>query len=100
MWNFVDYCFNESKIAVTFGEKASKAISSQVNRNRTVAAVNPRRRKEVGAKVDLLFGDMNRELGTGEAGRYNNINGTKSLEEVGMKLPKTIKGMFISLLED
>ncbi|KAI7850606.1 hypothetical protein BDC45DRAFT_560081 [Circinella umbellata] len=37
---------------------------------------------------------------TGEAERYSDINGTKSLEEAGMKLPKTMKGMFISLLED
>ncbi|KAG2218322.1 hypothetical protein INT45_007717 [Circinella minor] len=40
---------------------------------------------------------MNRELGTGEAGRCDDLDGTKRLEKAGMKLLKTMKGMFMSL---
>ncbi|KAF7730074.1 hypothetical protein EC973_003020 [Apophysomyces ossiformis] len=54
-------------------------------------------RKKIGTWTDMIFTMHFAELGTFEDGRKNDINSKKSLEEIGVKCPKTLKDMFLQL---
>jgi len=79
------------------GESSSLASSERKNRNRSVNT-----RKEMGRRGDAIIrkcsGGIRYEFGGSEAGSYyKGQNATKWLNESGLKLPKMMRDMFISL---
>lgn len=55
-------------------------------------------RKRIGAKLDILFEALPYELGAIKDGYFSDINSEKTLNEAGLKLPKTLKDIFLSLI--
>ena len=51
----------------------------------------------MGNKVDFLFSAPLCELGAAEAGASSNRSSTKSIVELGLKCPKTLKDMLVEL---
>jgi len=87
-------------VNVVRGESSSLASSERKNRDRTTDS-----RKEMGRRGDAIIrkssGGIKLEFGGSEAGRhYEGQNGTKWLNESGLKLPKMMRDMFISLCKN
>ena len=79
------------------GEKASKATSEGQNKDRSIGISAALSRKKVGTKVDLLFSTPLFELGAVGAGVVSDRSNTKSIVELGLKCPKTLKDMLAEL---
>ncbi|KAI9311337.1 hypothetical protein BX666DRAFT_1997377 [Dichotomocladium elegans] len=67
VWICIDKCFDGTDITVTSGESACKAVSDRLNAQRTIPCITSMERKYVGAKMDLLFRNLDYELGVAEA---------------------------------
>ena len=79
------------------GEKASRATSEAQNKDRAIGVSSALARKKVGTKVDFLFSAPLCELGAAEAGASSDRSSTKSIVELGLKCPKTLKDMLVEL---
>lgn len=55
------------------------------------------KRKVVGTKVDLRFSHLRHEYGCVEAGLEDDQTGSKALHEGRLKLPRTLKDIFVQL---
>ncbi|KAG2225340.1 hypothetical protein INT45_005584 [Circinella minor] len=97
-WGFMDSCFDSSKdIISNSGEKASRAASEAQNQNRSVGGVSNTTRKKVGTKVDQLFAAPLFEPGAMEAGAESDRSSSKSITELHLKCPKTLKDMAVEM---
>ncbi|KAI9490751.1 hypothetical protein BDB00DRAFT_768363, partial [Zychaea mexicana] len=97
-WTFMDSCFDSSEYIVSnSGEKASKATSEAQNKDRPVGGDKSITRKKVGTKVDQLFATPLFELGAMEAGAESDRSSSKSITELHMKCPKTLKDMAVEM---
>ncbi|KAG1054708.1 hypothetical protein G6F43_003301 [Rhizopus delemar] len=97
VWSFIDTCFDMTDIVVANGERASRASSERMNVGRSLGAFDGIERKKVGTKVDLLFSIGQIELGALEAGPRSVRSSTKSVVELGMKCPKTLKDILVEM---
>jgi hypothetical protein len=84
-------------IDIVRGESSSLASSDRKNRNRTTNT-----RKKMGRRGDAIIRKcscgIRHEFGGSEVGsHYEGQNATKWLNESGLKLPKMLRDMFISL---
>jgi len=80
------------------GESSSLASSLRKNEHRTIAAIDPLKRKYIGRRGDVLIRKRLTEYGCGEIGKiYEGTNGTKIIKERGLKLPKMLKDIFNNL---
>ncbi|KAI9495575.1 hypothetical protein BDB00DRAFT_759963 [Zychaea mexicana] len=96
-WSIIDCCFDNGDLDVISGEYVSKASSTRVNLDRSLAALS---RRKIGTKTDILFTTEYLEFGTVEAGKISDVNSTKTLYEAGMKLPKNLKDMLYDLVQE
>ncbi|GBB99867.1 hypothetical protein RclHR1_03660014 [Rhizophagus clarus] len=101
VWNAIfDQAFGDLKaISVVRGESSSLASSSRKNSKRQSGE-----RRKIGRKGDWILRSISNgikdEFGAGEAGKsWIDKNGTKVLEEKGLKLPKTLKDMLVKLMD-
>ncbi|KAG2220851.1 hypothetical protein INT45_010913 [Circinella minor] len=97
IWVMIDSCFDAGNISAISGESVSKATTTRVNFDRSLAGLNSMSRQKIGTKTDILFTTKFFEFGTCEAGKNTDINNTKTLYESGMKIPKTLKDMLYVL---
>ncbi|CAG8681919.1 13622_t:CDS:2, partial [Funneliformis mosseae] len=86
-----------ANVDVIRGESSSIASSERKNQNRTLDI-----RKEMGRRGDAIIrkcsSGVKLEFGGSEAGKhYEGQNSTKWLRESGIKLPKMMRDMFVSL---
>ncbi|KAI8140152.1 hypothetical protein BJV82DRAFT_520734, partial [Fennellomyces sp. T-0311] len=93
VWSFIDGCFDATEILARSSEKTSESNSESVNKSRTDGSA----RKKIGTKVDLLFSTKLFELGALEAGKESDRSSTKSVAELHLKCPKTLKSIIIEL---
>ncbi|KAI9490754.1 hypothetical protein BDB00DRAFT_790135 [Zychaea mexicana] len=94
----MDSCFDSSEYIVSnSGEKASKATSEAQNKDRPVGGDKSITRKKVGTKVDQLFATPLFELGAMEAGAESDRSSSRSITELHMKCPKTLKDMAVEM---
>ncbi|CAG8828888.1 4250_t:CDS:10 [Gigaspora margarita] len=94
VWSFIDKSFNDIEEV----EVVSLSSSTRKNCKRTVSAVEDMERKKVGRKGDMIIRKSANEFGCAEAGqRFEGPNGTKLLQERGLKMPKMLKDMFNQL---
>ncbi|CAB4388009.1 unnamed protein product [Rhizophagus irregularis] len=103
VWNVIfDQAFGDIKaVAIVRGESTS--ISTATRKNKKTKRKLGERRK-IGRRGDWIIravGNGNKdEFGAGEAGKdWIDKYGTKYLKEIGLKLPKTLKDMFVNLME-
>ncbi|CAB4384223.1 unnamed protein product [Rhizophagus irregularis] len=98
VWNFTDKVFNDiEEVKVVRGESCSLSSSTRKNHKRTVPAVD-KKRKILGRRGDMIIRKITDEYGCAEAGRqFEGQNGTKLLQERGLKMPKMMKDMFDQL---
>ncbi|KAI9262801.1 hypothetical protein EDC94DRAFT_640527 [Helicostylum pulchrum] len=68
LWPFVYRIFKDKSIKAALGERASIAVALDKNDDGKLEAIDKRSRKNVGAKVDILFKICNSELGSCEVG--------------------------------
>ena len=115
LWSQIVYCYGDTDIEVVMyvccyefsiiiylmallfhsGENQSKATSNNKNSSRTL-----KERKNHGTKTDMRFKWREFELGSSEVGRLDEgENGTKELKEGHLKLPKTMRDMFVELVK-
>ncbi|RUS23352.1 hypothetical protein BC937DRAFT_95215 [Endogone sp. FLAS-F59071] len=90
-WHIIDRCFLnlQDLHCLRWTEK---------NRTRHVSGLIQVARKMMGRRGDLIFRKHHNEYGNGEAGKqWEGENGSKILEERGLKGPKMQKDMFINL---
>ncbi|GAA5805937.1 hypothetical protein HPULCUR_011463 [Helicostylum pulchrum] len=71
VWPFVYRIFKDKSIKAALGERASIAVALDKNDDRKLEAIDKRSRKNVGAKVDILFKICNSEPGSCEVGKDN-----------------------------
>ncbi|KAI7847962.1 hypothetical protein BDC45DRAFT_524750 [Circinella umbellata] len=100
IWVLIDCCFDDGELDSISGEYVSKATTEVANSDRTIAATNCMSRRKSGTKTDLLFTTEFLEFGTCEAGKITDANNTKTLCELGKKLPKTLKDMMFVLAKE
>lgn len=80
------------------GEPCSHSSSLRKNCEWTVDAIVKMKRKILGRRGDLLLRKITTEYGCAEAGRlFDGQNGTKLLQERGLKMPKMLKDIFDQL---
>ncbi|KAI9245877.1 hypothetical protein BDA99DRAFT_543525 [Phascolomyces articulosus] len=79
------------------GEYVSKATTECANADRSISAPQVMSRRKIGTKADLLFTTQFFEFGTCEAGKTSDITSTKTLQEAGIKIPRTLKDMLYVL---
>lgn len=100
VWPFVYRIFKEKQIRAALGERASVAVALGRNDDRKLEAIDKRARKNVGAKVDILFKICNDELGSCEVGKDNVTTvDDKYFDDGFIKLPKTLRDMLSVLCE-
>ncbi|CAI2182259.1 4637_t:CDS:10, partial [Funneliformis geosporum] len=93
VWNFTDKVFNDIEEV----KVVSLSSSTRKNHKRTVPAVD-KKRKILGRRGDMIIRKITDEYGCAEAGRqFEGQNGTKLLQEKGLKMPKMMKDMFDQL---
>ncbi|KAI9245872.1 hypothetical protein BDA99DRAFT_576780 [Phascolomyces articulosus] len=81
----------------TNGEYVSKATTECANADRSISAAQAMSRRKIGTKTDLLFTTQFFEFGTCEASKTTDITSTKTLQEAGIKIPRTLKDMLYVL---
>ncbi|CAB4401723.1 unnamed protein product [Rhizophagus irregularis] len=83
------------------GEKAGLATKDRKNRGRTLSNIGPMQRKSIGKKGDgyvRSFGSRSIDWAASEAGsKWEGEQGTKTIKECSLSLPKVLKDIFISL---
>ncbi|ORE00766.1 hypothetical protein BCV72DRAFT_310646 [Rhizopus microsporus var. microsporus] len=100
VWPFVYKAFKNGGIKAALGEKSSVAVTLGRNKERGLEAVERRTRKAMGARVDILFKVLSKELVSGEVGKSKiTAVDDKYLNDGLSKLPKTLRDM-LSLLVD
>ncbi|KAI9489537.1 hypothetical protein BDB00DRAFT_770415, partial [Zychaea mexicana] len=102
IWEFVEKCFDGSSLKVQSGEKGSTASGERRNATRgsSISSTGQLAHKCMGTRVDMRFSSNGREYGCTEAGLSNDINSTKTIQEGRMKLPHTMKDMFVHLVAE
>ncbi|KAI7847563.1 hypothetical protein BDC45DRAFT_541783 [Circinella umbellata] len=84
VWVIINNCFDYSAINAISGEYLSKASSARTNMDRSLAVIS--RKKNL--------------FGTVEAGKISDVNSTKTLYEVHMKLLKNLKDIQYDLIQE
>ncbi|KAG2224845.1 hypothetical protein INT45_008027, partial [Circinella minor] len=100
IWRPVYLCFDQSpNISVTSGEKTCYASVRKRETEREVTIEAPRR--FFGTRTDLLFYTQTtmREIGTTEVGLRSITESNKSINELELKVPKTMKDMLLRLIK-
>ncbi|KAI9467536.1 hypothetical protein BDB00DRAFT_777653, partial [Zychaea mexicana] len=99
---FVEKCFDGSSLKVQSGERGSTASRERRNATRgsSTSSTGQLARKCMGTRVDMRFSSNGREYGCTEARLSNDINSTKTIQEGRMKLPRTMKDMFVRLVAE
>lgn len=70
-WVFVYRAFRNSEVKAKLGEGTSTSSALGRNEGRSVELTERRERKNVGAKVDILFEKINHQVGCAEAGKHD-----------------------------
>ncbi|OBZ80776.1 hypothetical protein A0J61_11175 [Choanephora cucurbitarum] len=98
LWSFVYHLYDISEIKALLGERSSGATSFARNQSRSLEVSNTRIRKNIGAKLDILYKWYSNEVGSCEVGK-NDVESTddKYINDGLMKLPKTLKDMLCVL---
>ncbi|CEG80531.1 hypothetical protein RMATCC62417_14853 [Rhizopus microsporus] len=101
VWLFDYTTFKDGGIKAALGEKSSVAVALGRNKERGLEAVERRTRKAMGARFDILFKVLSRELGSDEAGKSKiTAAHDKCLNNGLCKLPKTLHDMLSLLVEE
>lgn len=99
VWRFLYKAFSRGHVKAMLGEKCSVAVSLGKNEDRSLEVSEPRPRKSMGAKLDILFRAGIHELGSCEAGKSDVVPvDDKYLDDGLMKLPKTLRDMLSVLV--
>ncbi|KAI8096037.1 hypothetical protein BDF21DRAFT_448153 [Thamnidium elegans] len=95
----------EEEIEVSRGETSSSSSNKRKSKGRSVAGLEPLKRKKIGSKCGMIFTkqscghDEVEEYGASEAGKdYDRDQATKRLEESFVKLRKCLKDMLDNIL--
>jgi hypothetical protein len=99
IWPFVYNLFQDNEIKAKLGERCSVAVAVFKNGNRSLETNEKRPRKNMGAKLDILFKCGSVEVGSSEVGKDDVIEADDKYFDDGLvKLPKTLRDMLAALV--
>ncbi|KAI9321382.1 hypothetical protein BX666DRAFT_2118233 [Dichotomocladium elegans] len=96
VWGFIKTCFAMSTINVNSGETSMLSSSIRINHAR-VSGSGELTRNVVERKVNLRFSCLQYEYGCAEVGLSDGPMNTKAINEERLKLPRTLKDIFVRL---